>query len=104
VKPAQEPTSDYPAPGIELPLIERLVSLEGRRVLELGCGDGRLTVQIARVAASVVAVEPDASIIALARRGAASEGITNISFRLGSAERLRAGGGLHEVAIFSWSL
>jgi ubiquinone/menaquinone biosynthesis C-methylase UbiE len=89
---------------MEVRLIERYVDLKGRRILEIGCGDGRLTRQIAPLASSVVAIEPDSAEIALARRLAASEGVSNVSFRVGSAERLRRGGDPFEVALFSWSL
>lgn len=84
--------SDYPPLGVEVRLIQRFVGLKGQRILELGCGDGRLTCQFAPLAATMVAVEPDATKIALARQRAASAGINNISFRVGSAERWRVGG------------
>src|SRR5258708_38674050 len=40
----------------------------GGRVLEIGCGDGRLTLRLARLGASVEAIDPDAASIRLARR------------------------------------
>jgi ubiquinone/menaquinone biosynthesis C-methylase UbiE len=98
------PLSDYPPPGMEVRLIERYVGIKGRRILEIGCGDGRLTRQFAPLASSVVAIEPDPAKIALARRLAASEGISYVSFHVNSAERLRLRGGPFEVALFSWSL
>lgn len=104
MKAAVEPLSDYPSPGMEVRLIERHVRLNGRRILEIGCGDGRLTRQFAPLASTVVAIEPDSAKIALARRLAASEGIRNVSFRVGSAERLRLGSDPFDVALFSWSL
>jgi SAM-dependent methyltransferase len=104
VKEAVAPPSDYPPPGMEVRLIQRFVPLKGRSVLELGCGDGRLTRQFAPLASSVVAVEPDPARIALAKSAAASEGITNVSFRVGSAERLPIRGGPFDIALFSWSL
>ncbi len=104
MKRAVEPLSDYPPPGVEVRLIQRFVKLKGRRILELGCGDGRLTRELAPLASAVVAVELDPAKIALARRTATSEGISNVSFRVGSAERLRLGGTPFDVALFSWSL
>lgn len=97
------PLSDYPPSGMEVRLIQRFARLTGRSVLELGCGDGRLTLQFAPLASRVVAIEPDPARIALARRAAAAEGISNVTFRVGSAERLRVGG-TFDVALFSWSL
>jgi len=96
--------SDYPPSGMEARLIQRFVEIKGRRVLEIGCGDGRLTRQYAPLASSVVAIEPDAAKIRAARRAAAAEGLTNISFRVGTAERVRLGGGPFDIALFSWSL
>lgn len=39
-------------------------ALDGRRVLEIGCGDGRLTRRYAHHAESVLAIDPDATAIA----------------------------------------
>jgi 16S rRNA A1518/A1519 N6-dimethyltransferase RsmA/KsgA/DIM1 with predicted DNA glycosylase/AP lyase activity len=39
-------------------------SFASRRVLEIGCGDGRLTRRYATAAASVIAIDPDAEAIA----------------------------------------
>jgi len=89
---------------MEVRIIDGYVGLKGRRILEIGCGDGRLTRQFAPMASSVVAIEPDAAKIALARQLAASEGINNVSFRVGSAQQLRLDGDPFEVALFSWSL
>ena len=96
--------SDYPPPGMEVRLIQRFVNIKGRRVLEIGCGDGRLTRQYAPLASSVVAVEPDLAKIRVARRAAAADGVTNVSFRVGAAERLPPSGGPFDIALFSWSL
>ena len=104
MKRAVELVSDYPPPGVEVGLIGRHVRLKGRRILEIGCGDGRLTRQLAPLASSVVAIETDSSRIAVARRLAKAEGISNVSFHVASAERIRLGGDPFEVALFSWSL
>ena len=96
--------SDYPPPGMEVRLIERFVDFKGKKVLEFGSGDGRLTGQYANRAAMVIAVEPDRARVALARRAAAQAKLTNITVRAGSAERVRLGGGGFDIALFSWSL
>src|SRR5438093_955754 len=65
---------------------------------------GGLTIQYASLASSVVAIEPDPANVALARESAAATGITNSSFKVGTAERVRMGGGAFDIALFSWSL
>jgi ubiquinone/menaquinone biosynthesis C-methylase UbiE len=101
---AAELPSDYPPPGVEVRLIQGLVELPGRRVLEIGCGDGRLTRQYAPLALEVLAIEPDPARIRAARRAAAADGLSNVSFWVATAERTRFGGGPFDIALFSWSL
>ena len=96
--------SAYPPPGFELRLMRRLVRLAGKRVLEIGCGDGRLTFQIAPLAASILAIDPDRSSIDEAARQRALRQIGNIEFRVGSVEEVPRRGAPFDVALFGWSL
>ncbi len=96
--------SAYPPDGMEIRLIERFTTLRGRRILEVGCGDGRLTFQYALAAREVLAFDPDRASIEDALDEQARLGIQNVAFRLGSVERLPARGAPFDVALFSWSL
>jgi 2-polyprenyl-3-methyl-5-hydroxy-6-metoxy-1,4-benzoquinol methylase len=96
--------SAYPPDGLEVRLIERYTSLRHKHVLEIGCGDGRLTLQYAPVAASVLAIDPDGASIDEARWQQAQLGVRNVDFRVGSIERLPDRGAPFDVALFSWSL
>ena len=96
--------SAYPPDGLELRLIERFTSLRRKRVLEIGCGDGRLTLQYAPLAASVLAIDPDRASIDEASWQQGTRGIRNVDFRLGAIEHLPAEGAPYDVALFSWSL
>ena len=98
------PPRDYPPPGMEVRLIERHARLKGRRILEVGGGEGRLTRQLAPLAASVVSVEPDPSRVKLARRLTKAEGIDNVSYRVGLIERVRLAPDHFDVVFFSWAL
>lgn len=53
--------------------IDRIADLSGMTVLEVGGGDGRLTATLARKAASVLSIDPDAELVAKARRASDSE-------------------------------
>ena len=94
----------YPRRGVELRLIERLVPLAGRDVLEIGCGDGRLTFQYAEAARRVVAVDPGSDAIARARGEARRRGLDHVRFLNRAAQDGLAGLGRFEVVLFSWSL
>ena len=47
--------------GIEVRAIHELVEFRGKSVLEVGCGDGRMTWRYADQAASVLALDTDAA-------------------------------------------
>ena len=96
--------SAYPPDGFEVRLIERFVNLRRKRILEIGCGDGRLTFQYAPAAASVLAIDPDRLSIEDALWEQEHRRIDTIEFRVGSIERLEARGAPFDVALFSWSL
>lgn len=53
-------------PALGAPLLDRLDPKPGERILDLGCGDGTLTSQIAARGATVVGVDASASMIAAA--------------------------------------
>jgi ubiquinone/menaquinone biosynthesis C-methylase UbiE len=94
----------YPPRGLELRRIERVVPLDGKRVLEIGAGNGRLTFQYAPRAAAVLAVDPDPAAAIEGRRMARRSKVANVRFSSGRAERLRPRRGRFDVALFTWSL
>ena len=78
--------------GDELSLLTELVAVEGRRVLELGCGAAFMTRVIAQRlgAAEVMATEVDRIQHERNLAAAASEGLDRIQFRYGGAESIAA--------------
>ena len=81
--------NDFYATGVaERTMVERVLGRAGRRpsefqrVLEFGCGLGRLTLQFAEMFAHVVACDVSASHLRLAREAAERRRQTNIDFRL----------------------
>lgn len=75
------------------------VSFYQRRILEVGCGDGRLTNRYAHRAASVVAIDPDADAVA---RLAAD--LPRVDARCLSIEQLELPDQSVDIVLFAWSL
>jgi len=78
--------------------------VRGKRVLDLGCGDGRLTLGIAPFAARVDGIDPDADAIAAAKRNAHTAGVRKVRFAVGAAQHLPYPDAAFEVVILSWTL
>ncbi len=90
--------------GAHLAALRRLGDFRGRRVLELGCGDGRLTPGIARDAASVLAFDPDAEAVERARQSLPSELAQRVSYRVASGKEIELEPVSFDLVVFSWSL
>jgi 2-polyprenyl-3-methyl-5-hydroxy-6-metoxy-1,4-benzoquinol methylase len=90
--------------GVETTAIADLVSLDGKRVLDVGCGEGRLTTFAAERAASVYAFDPDGENVAAARRALTSEQRERVRFAVHDAEALDLARERFDVALCGWSL
>lgn len=81
---------------------ERL--LRQKRVLDLGCGDGRFALGVARIASSVYGLDPDPRAIAAARKSARRSGFGNVRFAVGAAQQIPYPDGAFDVVLLSWTL
>ena len=87
--------------GVESRRIDALVSLAGARVLDVGCGEGRLTGFVANRAAGVYAFDPNAERLEKARATADAE---RVRFGVHGAEALDVERESFDVALCGWSL
>ena len=60
-----------------LALIRRYVNLEGKTILDVGCGNGALTLELAKYARNCEAVDMEESQLAILRTKAENMGLTN---------------------------
>jgi 2-polyprenyl-3-methyl-5-hydroxy-6-metoxy-1,4-benzoquinol methylase len=91
--------------GNETATLFDLVDLDGAEVLEIGCGDGRLTWRYADRAAHVTAIEPFEDSIARAKERLREMKLP-VEFRHVNFEDFAAGAetDFFDVALLSWSL
>ncbi len=90
--------------GAEIRALGALVDFRGRRVLEIGCGDGRMTWLYAGDAKAVLAVDEDEDSIQEARATLAPPLSDRVEFRVASAESLEVPRQRFDIAFLSWSL
>ena len=90
--------------GVEPRELGRIAPVDGLRVLELGCGDGRLTFRYAHAAELVLAVDPDAEEIGAARASLPPELRNTVTFAVAGAAEVDVPRRSFNLALFSWSL
>jgi 2-polyprenyl-3-methyl-5-hydroxy-6-metoxy-1,4-benzoquinol methylase len=90
--------------GAHLDALRRLADFHGQRVIELGCGDGRLTVPVAGDAAQVLAFDPDKEAVERARRSLPANLADRVEYRVASGTEIQVERGSFDLALFSWSL
>jgi 2-polyprenyl-3-methyl-5-hydroxy-6-metoxy-1,4-benzoquinol methylase len=92
--------------GYEIKALQELITFDGKHVLEIGCGDGRLTWRYAEKAARVTAIDPDEEEIANARLNCPDHLKDQVSFVASNIEEFAPGseGSEFDIVIFAWSL
>jgi ArsR family transcriptional regulator len=73
-------------------------------VVDLGCGEGFLTLEVARWAAHVIAVDRSAPVLERARDLATRRRIANVEWRLGEIEQPPIEPGAADIALLSQAL
>ncbi len=91
--------------GREIRALQKAATWERKNVLEIGCGDGRLTLRLASLRPRhIEALDPDPQRIRLARRNQPARYRRRIAFHVGHAESLKYPPGTFDTVVFAWSL
>jgi 2-polyprenyl-3-methyl-5-hydroxy-6-metoxy-1,4-benzoquinol methylase len=90
--------------GVETAAIAAIVDLHGKRVLEVGCGGGRLTGFAAGRAACVYAFDPEPENVANASAALAVELRERVRFAVHAAVALDVVRRRFDLALCGWSL
>jgi ubiquinone/menaquinone biosynthesis C-methylase UbiE len=89
---------------IETEVIHNVIDFRGKSVLEIGCGNGRMTWRFAHEAASVLAFDPKEAEIAAAKERTPDALKATVSFKVADISGIDLREGAFDVAIISWSL
>lgn len=90
--------------GVETAAIAALVEIDGLRVLDVGCGTGRLTSLAASRAAEVYAFDPDGDAVEKAKASLPAEARERVRFAVHGAEALDVPRRRFDLALCGWSL
>jgi ubiquinone/menaquinone biosynthesis C-methylase UbiE len=74
-----------------------------RRVLEIGCGEGRLTWKYARETSSTIAIDPDVDALRVATLDRPSDLESKVHFSLARSEQLPFSNQTFDMGILAWS-
>lgn len=99
---AREPLRD--PEGRELANIEQVVRFRDASVVEIGCGNGRLTWKYVGQARTVLAFDSDGASVVEALAARSAELRPKVMFVQAAAEALPARREAFDLAIFAWSL
>jgi ubiquinone/menaquinone biosynthesis C-methylase UbiE len=91
--------------GEEIQALKGMTNWRGKRVLEVGCGNGRLTLRLIKLGVShILAFDPDAKSIRAARKALPEKYKDRVAYRVGNAEHVKQKANQFDIVVFSWVL
>jgi ubiquinone/menaquinone biosynthesis C-methylase UbiE len=90
--------------GFERKILHKYADFTGKRVLEVGCGDGRLTWKYAASTELVAGIDLEANDLRVAHMDRASDLENKVSFTQASALNIPFHHETFDIAILAWSL
>ena len=91
--------------GDEIQALKAMTNWRGKRVLEVGCGNGRLTLRLIKLGADkIIAFDPVAKSIRAARKELPEKYKDRITYRVGNTEHVKQKPNQFDIVVFSWVL
>ena len=90
--------------GNEKKHLHRSVDFNGKRVLEIGCGEGRLTWQYASASSLTIGLDADKNALRVASIDRPTKLDNKVHFSAAKAEHLPFRKGTFDIAVLAWSL
>jgi ubiquinone/menaquinone biosynthesis C-methylase UbiE len=90
--------------GFEKKILHRFVDFSNKQVLEIGCGEGRLTWKYAGASSLTVGFDPDHQALCIARADSPHDLREHVHFAQASASHIPFSEESFDIAILAWSL
>lgn len=84
--------------------LHRFADFSGKRLLEVGCGEGRMTWQYARSTHTTFGIDPDRDALRIARVDKPSDLEHKILFACATSDSLPFSKETFDIAVLAWSL
>ena len=84
--------------------LHQFADFAGKRILEVGCGEGRLTWKYAKSAKQVIAFDPDQDALRIARADCPIDLHKQVYFAGASADNIPFSKETFDIAVLAWSL